>query len=93
MMEAYPAAQLSMFRPEMSKRLSTVDVIIPGYNYARYLRSYGYTGETLFHEDACTVEVNAHGGLISMQTALRPGQKLLVVNKETKPRSRASSDP
>lgn len=42
---------------------------------------YGYTGDNPFHEDACTVEINAHGGLISMQTAVRPGQKLLVMNK------------
>jgi hypothetical protein len=32
-----------------------------------------------FH--ARTVEINAHGGLISLQTAVRPGQKLLVMNK------------
>jgi hypothetical protein len=42
---------------------------------------YGYTGDNPFHEEACTVEINAHGGLISMQTAVRPGQKLLVMNK------------
>jgi hypothetical protein len=42
---------------------------------------YGYTGDNPFHEEACTVEINAHGGLISMQTAVRPGQKLLVLNK------------
>ncbi len=42
---------------------------------------YGYAGDNPFHEDACTVEINAHGGLISMQTAVRPGQKLLVMNK------------
>jgi len=42
---------------------------------------YGYTDDHPFHEHACTVEVNAHGGLISMQTAVRPGQKLLVMNK------------
>jgi hypothetical protein len=41
---------------------------------------YGYKGKSPFHEDVYTVEVNAHGGLISMQTALRPRQKLLVVN-------------
>jgi hypothetical protein len=27
---------------------------------------YGYTGDNPFHEDVCTVEINAHGGLISM---------------------------
>jgi hypothetical protein len=42
---------------------------------------YGYKGKSPFHEDVCTVEVNAHGGSVSMQTALRPRQKLLVVNK------------
>ena len=42
---------------------------------------YGYTGDNPFHEDACIVAINAHGGLISMQTAVLPGQKLLVINK------------
>jgi hypothetical protein len=42
---------------------------------------YGYTGDNPFHENACIVEINAHGGLISMQTAILPGQKLLVMNK------------
>lgn len=41
---------------------------------------YGYKDKSPFHEDACTVEVNAHGGLISMQTSLLPRQKLLMVN-------------
>jgi hypothetical protein len=31
---------------------------------------YGYTVDNPFCEDACTVEINAHGGLISMQTAV-----------------------
>jgi hypothetical protein len=42
---------------------------------------YGYAGDNPFHEDACTVEINAHGGLISMHSAVRPGEKLLVMNK------------
>lgn len=42
---------------------------------------YSHTGDNPFHEDACTVEINAHGGLISMQTAVLPAQKLLVMNK------------
>jgi len=42
---------------------------------------YGYKGDNPFHEDACIVAINAHGGLISMQTAVLPGQKLLVINK------------
>lgn len=42
---------------------------------------YGYKGKSPFHEDACTVEVNTHGGLISLQTSLLPRQKLLMVNK------------
>ena len=42
---------------------------------------YGYAGDNPFHEDACTVEIYAHGGLISMHSAVRPGEKLLVMNK------------
>lgn len=51
---------------------------------------YGYKGKSPFHEDASTVEVNAHGGLISTQTALRPRQKLLVVNKGNESKQRCT---
>jgi hypothetical protein len=51
---------------------------------------YGYKRKSPFHEDACTVEVNAHGGLIAMQTALRPRQKLLVVNKGNESKQRCT---
>jgi hypothetical protein len=69
--EALKRAELA--QPER-RRASRIPVHVP-------LLVYGYTGETPFHEDACSVEVNARGGLISMQTAPRPGQKLLVVNE------------
>jgi hypothetical protein len=67
-------------RPER-RRTPRVRVQIP-------LLVYGYKGKNPFHEDACTVEVNAHGGLISMRTALRPRQKLLVMNKGSESKER-----
>lgn len=51
---------------------------------------YGYKGKSPFHEDACTVEVNAHGGLISMQTSLLPRQKLLMVNEGNESKQRCT---
>ena len=44
------------------------------------LSVYGCTpGGSPFYEEACTIAINAHGGLISLKTVLRPGQRLLVV--------------
>lgn len=60
-------------RPER-RRTPRVRVQVP-------LLVYGYKGKSPFHEDVQSVEVNAHGGLISMETPIRPRQKLLVVNK------------
>jgi hypothetical protein len=51
---------------------------------------YGYKDKSPFHEDACTVEVNAHGGLISMQTSLLPRQKLLMVNQGNESKQRCT---
>jgi hypothetical protein len=43
---------------------------------------YGYTlGEDPFYEDTCTTVINAHGGLMSMQSPVQPGQRLLVTNE------------
>jgi len=43
---------------------------------------YGYaSGDVPFHEEACTICINAHGGLIRMQTAVQPGQRLLLTNR------------
>jgi hypothetical protein len=43
---------------------------------------YGYTprGDP-FYEEACTIAINADGGLISMQSVVWAGQQLLVTNK------------
>jgi hypothetical protein len=43
---------------------------------------YGYASkDDPFCEDAHTIDINAEGALISMQTAVHPGQKLAVTNK------------
>jgi hypothetical protein len=43
---------------------------------------YGYTlKDSPFCDDACTTEINAHGGSIRMQTPVQPGQLLLLTNK------------
>lgn len=42
---------------------------------------YGYTvKDAPFFEDACTIEINAHGALIAMRTLVQPGEKLLLTN-------------
>lgn len=38
-------------------------------------------GGNPFYEEARTIAINAHGGLISLKTVLQPGQRLLVVTK------------
>ena len=67
-------------RPER-RRTPRVRVQIP-------LLVYGYKGKNPFHVDACTVEFNTHGGLISMRTSLRPRQKLIVMSKESESKER-----
>jgi hypothetical protein len=58
-------------RPER-RRTARLNVQVP-------LFIYGHTPEgNPFYEDACTIEINAHGGLISMPNIVRPGQRLLV---------------
>jgi hypothetical protein len=46
---------------------------------------YGYPGDNPFHEDTYTVEISAHGGLISMETAVRPGHVDLVLTNHIPP--------
>ena len=42
---------------------------------------YGYASRSVpFYEEARTMTINAHGGLLCMQTAVQPGQRLLVIN-------------
>lgn len=42
---------------------------------------YGYnTRGTPFYEEACTVEINAHGALIALQTVVSPGDRLILIN-------------
>ena len=44
---------------------------------------YGYGPEgTPFYEQAETIATNERGGLISLQTPVQPGQRLLITNKE-----------
>jgi hypothetical protein len=54
---------------------------------------YGYKSKKRFHDDARTLEVNADGGLLSLHTAPRVRQKLLLVNKKTRIRTIASFSP
>jgi len=43
---------------------------------------YGYTsGDIPFYEEARTMAINAHGGLLCMQTPVKAGQRLLVINR------------
>jgi hypothetical protein len=43
---------------------------------------YGYaSGDVPFHEEAWTICINAHGGLIRMHAAVQQGQRLLLTNK------------
>jgi len=43
---------------------------------------YGHTiKDEPFYEDAHTIDINAEGALISMQTVVQPSQKLVVTNK------------
>jgi len=46
-----------------------------------FVYGYGSDGNS-FYEDASTVAMGARGGLISMKTAVRPGQRLILTNKQ-----------
>jgi hypothetical protein len=57
------------------RRTARVKVQVP-------LFVYGHTPKgDPFYEEACTIAINAQGGLISMRNVVRPGQRLVVVNK------------
>ena len=61
-------------RPER-RRAARLNVQVP-------LFVYGYTPEgDPFYEDARTIAINTHGGLIFMPTIVRPGQRLLVTKE------------
>ena len=69
-----PTRRVSPPRPERHPAVRTY-VQIPLFVYG-----YPPSGEP-FYEEVCTVAINAEGGLISMETVVRPGQLMLVTNK------------
>jgi hypothetical protein len=71
--QGFPTSGTDTSRQPERRQTDRIRVHVP-------LFVYGYTGDNPFHKDACIIEINAHGGLISMQTAGRPGQKFLVMN-------------
>jgi len=72
--EGSPASGMAPVTKVERRRTSRIPVRIP-------LFVYGYSGQTTFHQEGHTVEVNGHGALIFLNTALPAGQKLLVVNE------------
>jgi len=57
----------------------------PGVNQISlplFIYGYGLDGEP-FYEHASTIATNERGGLMSMSTPVRPGQRLIITNKET----------
>lgn len=45
---------------------------------------YGHTlGEEPFHEEATTLQISAHGGLLALASSVKVGQKLLLTNNLT----------
>ena len=46
-----------------------------------FIYGYGADGAP-FYEHTHTIATNERGGLISMSTPVRPGQRLLITNKE-----------
>jgi hypothetical protein len=72
--EPTPAGKSTAERAER-RRTARVNVQVPVF-------VYGYTPEgDPFYEDARTIAINAHGGLIFMPTIVRPGQRLLVTKE------------
>jgi len=69
------AVGTSMAERAERRRTARLNVQVP-------LFVYGYTPEgDPFYEDARTIAINAHGGLIFMPTIVRPGQRLLVTKE------------
>jgi hypothetical protein len=58
------------------RRTARVKVQVPLFVYGHTLKGGP------FYEEARTIAINAQGGLISMRNVVRPGQRLVVVNKE-----------
>jgi hypothetical protein len=49
------------------------------------IRVYGHTENGItFYEEALTVNVSTHGALLELKVAVAVGQKLLLINEETK---------
>jgi hypothetical protein len=68
------AATFAMGRPDR-RRTRRARVQIP-------LLVYGYTlHDGPFAEKTSTIEINAHGALIAMETAVPPGERLLLTNE------------
>lgn len=64
------------FRERFERRKTRrVTVSIPLFVYGHTIK------DEPFCEDVHTIEINADGALISMQTVVQPGQKLIVTNK------------
>ena len=61
-------------RPDR-RRTSRTNLQVPLFVYG-----YTPTGEP-FYEEACTIAINAQGGLISMRNVVPIGQRLAVMNK------------
>jgi hypothetical protein len=61
--------------PSDRRRTRRVSVHIPVFVYGRT------AGGDPFHEEAFTILVNGNGGLISMSSRVRPGQRLVVTNQ------------
>jgi general secretion pathway protein A len=57
------------------------DVEIAQMNLPLFIYGYWPDG-TPFYEEARTIATNPRGGLMSMQTVVQPGQRLLITNKE-----------
>ena len=58
------------------RRTSRFNVQVPLFVYG-----YALGGEP-FYEEAHTIAINAHGGLISMRNLVAIGQRLVVINRE-----------
>ncbi len=73
--ESYEPARKTLPNRAERRRARRINAEIPIF-------VYGYTRRNApFCEEACTITINAHGGLISMRTAVQPGQRLLVTNE------------
>jgi hypothetical protein len=86
--EALKQAELAETKRRESQNVPPASSLKPNRRRTQRVRVeiplfvYGYTlKDTPFCDEACTTEINAHGGSILMQTPVRPGQLLLLTNK------------